>query len=84
MLFLTLCLQVGYNSASKKLSVDVGGAKRLHALSTLIQSLFLGPWALIVSSTSETQVRHPNKTQSEDQKISCIRVVCLITWLTNY
>lgn len=56
LLFLTLCLQVGYNSASKKLSVDVGGAKRLHALSTLIQSIFLGPWALIVSSTSETQV----------------------------
>ena len=56
MLFLTLCLQVGYNSASKKLSVDVGGAKRLHALSTLIQAMILGPWAMIFSSSTESQV----------------------------
>ncbi|KAH3837247.1 zinc transporter 5-like [Dreissena polymorpha] len=56
LLFLTLCLQVGYNSASKKLSVDVGGAKRLHALSTLIQAMILGPWAIIFSSGSEIQV----------------------------
>ena len=56
LLFLTLCLQAGYNSASKKLSVDVGGAKRLHALSTLVQALILGPWALIISATAESQV----------------------------
>lgn len=56
LLFLTLCLQVGYNSAAKKLSVDVGGAKRLHTLSTLVQALILGPWALIVSTTAEMQV----------------------------
>lgn len=56
LLFLTLCLQVGYNSAAKKLSVDIGGAKRLHTLSTLVQSLMLGPWALIVSTTAEMQV----------------------------
>ena len=56
LLFLTLCLQVGYSSAAKKLSVDVGGAKRLHALSTLIQGLILGPWALLVSATADMQV----------------------------
>ena len=56
LLFLTLCLQVGYSSAAKKLSVDVGGAKRLHALSTLIQGLMLGPWALLVSATGDMQV----------------------------
>ncbi|WAR00427.1 ZNT5-like protein [Mya arenaria] len=56
LLFLTLCLQVGFNSASKKLSVDVGGAKRLHALSTLIQAAILGPWALIFSSGAESPV----------------------------
>lgn len=56
LLFLTLCLQVGYDTASKKLSVDVGGAKRLHALSTLVQSLILGPWAFILSSAKESQV----------------------------
>ena len=56
LLFLTLCLHVGFNSAAKKLSVDVGGAKRLHALSTLVQALILGPWAFIVSTTTESQV----------------------------
>ena len=56
LLFLTLCLNVGYNSAAKKLSVDVGGAKRLHALSSMIQAMILGPWAYIVSSTSDSQV----------------------------
>ncbi|XP_045216205.2 proton-coupled zinc antiporter SLC30A5-like [Mercenaria mercenaria] len=56
LLFLTLCLNVGYNSAAKKLSVDVGGAKRLHALSSLVQAMILGPWAYIVSSTSDSQV----------------------------
>ncbi|KAL4227543.1 hypothetical protein ACF0H5_012986 [Mactra antiquata] len=56
LLFLTLGLQVGYNSAAKKLSVDVGGAKRLHALSNMVQALLLGPWAFIVSSTSDSQV----------------------------
>ena len=47
---------MGYSSAAKKLSVDVGGAKRLHALSTLLQGLILGPWALLVSATGDMQV----------------------------
>ena len=53
LLFATLCLQTGYNSAAKKLSVDVGGAKRLHALSTLAGAVLLMPWAVFVSYTRE-------------------------------
>ena len=53
LLFITLGLQAGYNSAAKKLSVDMGGAKRLHALSTLVSALLLMPWALFVFFTRE-------------------------------
>ncbi|KAL3866115.1 hypothetical protein ACJMK2_043447 [Sinanodonta woodiana] len=56
LVFLTLCLTVGYNNAAKKLSVDVGGAKRLHALSTFVQSLLLFPWAVIIYATMGSQV----------------------------
>ena len=56
LLFITLCLQTGYNSAAKKLSVDVGGAKRLHALSTIVATMLLAPWAAFVSYSSEVRV----------------------------
>ncbi|KAK7492536.1 hypothetical protein BaRGS_00016202 [Batillaria attramentaria] len=53
LLFITLCLHVGYNSASKKLSVEVGGAKRLHAFSTLVSTALLWPWAGFTYLTTE-------------------------------
>ncbi len=53
LLFFTLCMHVGYNSAAKRLSVDIGGAKRLHALSTVASSAILLPWAVFVSLTKE-------------------------------
>ncbi|PVD20114.1 hypothetical protein C0Q70_20608 [Pomacea canaliculata] len=56
LLFITLCLHVGYNSASKKLSVEVGGAKRLHAFSSLVSALLLWPWAGFTYLTTETEV----------------------------
>ncbi|XP_022333860.2 proton-coupled zinc antiporter SLC30A5-like isoform X1 [Crassostrea virginica] len=56
LLALTLCMQVGYNSASRKLSVDVGGAKKLHALSTLAQATVLCPWAAFIYFTRESEV----------------------------
>ncbi|XP_048738334.1 proton-coupled zinc antiporter SLC30A5-like isoform X2 [Ostrea edulis] len=56
LLALTLCMQVGYNSASRKLSVDVGGAKKLHALSTLAQATVLCPWAAFIYFTRESDV----------------------------
>jgi len=39
---------VGYNTASKSLSVDVGGAKRLHALSSAMSACLLLPWTLFI------------------------------------
>lgn len=54
LLFVTLCMSVGYSSASKKLSVDIGGTKRLHALSTLCSTVLLLPWVLFVFFTRES------------------------------
>lgn len=53
LLFATLAMSVGYNSAAKKLSVDVGGAKRLHALSTMVSVVLVFPWAMFVYFTRE-------------------------------
>jgi solute carrier family 30 (zinc transporter), member 5/7 len=49
-------MSVGYNTASKKLSLDIGGAKRLHALSSLISAALLLPWALVLFYTSEVSL----------------------------
>ncbi|XP_076443611.1 proton-coupled zinc antiporter SLC30A5-like [Babylonia areolata] len=57
LLFITLCLHIGYSSASKKLSVEVGGAKRLHAFSTLVSALMLWPWASFTYLTTELEVQ---------------------------
>uniref|UniRef100_UPI00358E7854 proton-coupled zinc antiporter SLC30A5 isoform X2 n=1 Tax=Myxine glutinosa TaxID=7769 RepID=UPI00358E7854 len=46
LLLATLLLRVGYQAASRKLAADVGGAKRLHALSTLLSAAVLSPWVL--------------------------------------
>ncbi|KAK3097668.1 hypothetical protein FSP39_011932 [Pinctada imbricata] len=56
LLAITLCMEVGYNSASKKLCVDVGGAKKLHAISTLVQAVVLCPWAFFIYLTKESEV----------------------------
>ena len=55
LVFATLCLHVGYNSAAKRLSLDIGGSKRLHALSTLVSAGLLAPWAAFVSLTREVK-----------------------------
>ncbi|XP_059155372.1 proton-coupled zinc antiporter SLC30A5-like isoform X2 [Physella acuta] len=57
LLFLTLCLHSGYNSASKKLSVEVGGAKRLHSLSTLVSTGLLWPWACFIYISTENEIQ---------------------------
>ena len=55
LLFLTLFLQTGFDNASKKLSIDVGGAKRLHSLSTFVSGLILLPWALFLLISKEVR-----------------------------
>ncbi|CAG5135470.1 unnamed protein product [Candidula unifasciata] len=56
LLFLTLCLHSGYTSVAKKLSVEVGGAKRLHSLSSLVSASILFPWACFVFLTTESVI----------------------------
>jgi len=58
----TLFLQIGYSSASKKLSVDLDGSKRLHAASTFLQGLFLFPWAMFIMLTKEVRKEQVNKS----------------------
>jgi hypothetical protein len=57
LLFGTLCLHVGYSSAAKKLSVEVGGAKRLHAFSTLVSAGILWPWAAFTYLSTEVCIQ---------------------------
>ncbi|XP_068952555.1 proton-coupled zinc antiporter SLC30A5 [Petaurus breviceps papuanus] len=56
LLVLALCCKVGFHTASRKLSLDVGGAKRLQALSYLVSVLLLCPWVIILSVTTESKV----------------------------
>ncbi|KAH1169279.1 zinc transporter 5 isoform X1 [Mauremys mutica] len=56
LLVLALCCKVGFHMASRKLSVDVGGAKRLQALSHLVSVLLLCPWVIVLSLTTESKV----------------------------
>lgn len=56
LLTVTLFLQIGYSSASKKLSVDLDGSKRLHATSTFLQALLLFPWAMFIMLTKESDI----------------------------
>ncbi|KAM9097356.1 zinc transporter 5 [Sarcophilus harrisii] len=56
LLVLALCCKVGFHTASRKLSLDVGGGKRLQALSHLVSVLLLCPWVIILSVTTESKV----------------------------
>lgn len=56
LLVLALCLKVAFNAASRKLSVEIGGAKRLYALSNLVSAVVLLPWVIVLSATTESKV----------------------------
>lgn len=47
-LLLTVCLQAYVNNGGRRLAVDVGGAKRLQALTAIVSLGFLVPLALLV------------------------------------
>lgn len=55
---LALCLKVAFHTHSRKLSVEVGGAKRLYALSNLVASVLLLPWVFMLSATTEVRNRY--------------------------
>ncbi|XP_077478190.1 proton-coupled zinc antiporter SLC30A5 isoform X2 [Stigmatopora argus] len=56
LLVVSLCLKVGFHTAARKLSVELGGAKRLYALDNLVSSVVLLPWVIILSFTTESKV----------------------------
>ncbi|XP_066514784.1 proton-coupled zinc antiporter SLC30A5 [Hoplias malabaricus] len=56
LLVLALCLKVAFHTHSRKLSVEIGGAKRLYALSNLVSSVVLLPWVIVLSVTTESKV----------------------------
>ncbi|XP_029431676.1 zinc transporter 5-like isoform X2 [Rhinatrema bivittatum] len=56
LLVLTLCCDVGFHTASQKLSLDIGGAKRLQALSHIVSVIILCPWVIVLSVTTESKV----------------------------
>uniref|UniRef100_A0A8C5JYL2 Zinc transporter n=1 Tax=Jaculus jaculus TaxID=51337 RepID=A0A8C5JYL2_JACJA len=55
LLVLALCCKVGFHTASRKLALDVGGAKRLQSLSQLVSVLLLCPWVVVLSVTTESK-----------------------------
>lgn len=73
LLVASLCLKVGFHTASRKLSVEIGGAKRLYALDNLVSAMVLLPWVIVLSAT--TEVRAP------DHMIK--RVCCLASRVVN-
>uniref|UniRef100_H3DMT6 Zinc transporter n=1 Tax=Tetraodon nigroviridis TaxID=99883 RepID=H3DMT6_TETNG len=56
LLVVSLCLKVGFHTVSRKLSVEIGGAKRLYALDNLVSSAVLLPWVVVLSATTESKV----------------------------
>ncbi|XP_070543256.1 proton-coupled zinc antiporter SLC30A5-like [Ptychodera flava] len=56
LLVVLLLINITYKSAGRKLSVDIGGTKRLHAVSTAVSAVILLPWALFIIATQGTKV----------------------------
>ncbi|MBN3315216.1 ZNT5 protein, partial [Atractosteus spatula] len=56
LLVISLCFKVGFHTASRKLSVEIGGAKRLYALSNLVSAAVLLPWVIVLSATTDSKV----------------------------
>ncbi|XP_061554170.1 proton-coupled zinc antiporter SLC30A5 isoform X1 [Phycodurus eques] len=56
LLVVSLCLKVGFHTVSRKLSVELGGAKRLFALDNLVSAVVLLPWVIVLSATTESKV----------------------------
>ncbi|XP_028661333.1 proton-coupled zinc antiporter SLC30A5 [Erpetoichthys calabaricus] len=56
LLVIALCFKVGFHTASRKLSIEIGGAKRLYALSSLVSAVILLPWVIVLSVTTESKV----------------------------
>lgn len=53
LLVVSLFLKVGFHTAARKLSVEIGGSKRLYALDSLVSAVVLLPWVIFLSVTTE-------------------------------
>lgn len=69
LLVVALCLKVGFNTAYRKLSVEIGGAKRLYTLSSLVSAMVLLPWVIVLAAT--TEVGDCSDTVGDTQVILC-------------
>ncbi|XP_018424818.1 PREDICTED: zinc transporter 5 [Nanorana parkeri] len=56
LLVLAFCFNIGFHTASRKLSLDIGGAKRLQTLSHLVSVILLCPWVIVLAATTESKV----------------------------
>uniref|UniRef100_A0A1A7XIW8 Zinc transporter n=1 Tax=Iconisemion striatum TaxID=60296 RepID=A0A1A7XIW8_9TELE len=56
LLVVSVCLKVAFHTASRKLSVEIGGSKRLYALDNLVSAAVLLPWVVVLSATTESKV----------------------------
>uniref|UniRef100_A0A3P9JPM4 Zinc transporter n=1 Tax=Oryzias latipes TaxID=8090 RepID=A0A3P9JPM4_ORYLA len=56
LLVVSLFLKVGFHTAARKLSVEIGGSKRLYALDSLVSAVVLLPWVIFLSVTTESKV----------------------------
>uniref|UniRef100_A0A673ANZ6 Zinc transporter n=1 Tax=Sphaeramia orbicularis TaxID=375764 RepID=A0A673ANZ6_9TELE len=56
LLVVSLCLKVAFHTASRKLSVEIGGAKRLYALDNLVSAAVLLPWVIVLSASTDSKV----------------------------
>lgn len=57
LLVASLLLKVGFHTASRKLSVEIGGAKRLYALDNLVSAIVLLPWVVVLSLTTDVSAQ---------------------------
>lgn len=57
LLVVSLCLKVGFHTAYRKLSVEIGGAKRLYALDNLVSAMVLLPWVIVLSATTDVSAQ---------------------------
>lgn len=80
LLVASLCLKVAFHTTSRKLSVELGGAKRLYALDNLVSAAVLLPWVIVLSAT--TEVSEEIQQSGENSSSMTVGVEHLQTFLS--
>lgn len=71
LLVVSVCLHTGFRTLSRTLAVDVGGAKRLNALSSVVSTVVLAPLVLILQFSGSVSLSTASPLNSD--AIHCIR-----------